>query len=108
MTKERGKEFPDAVGSKERRKLKAERDPEIGAWYGLGLFGVVGWAVAIPTLLGVMLGVWIDLTWPSSRSWTLMLLVGGLGLGCANAWLWLGRQRKKIIEEREHGHTDNH
>ncbi len=107
MTDERSKKFPDMVGSKERRKLRAGREPKIGAWYGLGLSGVVGWSVAIPTLLGVMLGVWIDLTWPSPRSWALMLLVGGLGLGCANAWLWIGRQQKKVIEERKCEHSNN-
>lgn len=98
--------FPDEVGSKEQRKLKAQREPEIGAWYGLGMFGVVGWAVALPTLAGVLLGVWIDLNWPGPRSWTLMLMVGGLGAGCANAWFWLNRQRKTIIEERERDHAD--
>jgi len=69
---------------------------------------VVGWSVAIPTLLGVLLGVWIDLTWPSARSWTIMLLVGGLGLGCVNAWLWISRQRRKILEEREREYSDDH
>lgn len=107
MSREK-KDFPEEVGTKERRKLMAERDPGIGTWYGLGLFGVVGWAVTIPTLLGILLGVWIDLTWPSSRSWTIMLLVGGLGGGCLNAWLWLNRQRKKIIKERECGYGDDH
>lgn len=100
------RKFPDEVGAKEQRKLRAERDPTVGAWYGLGLFGVVGWSVALPTLGGILLGVWIDLTWPSARSWTIMLLVGGLGAGCLNAWLWLNRQRKKIIEEREREHVD--
>lgn len=104
MTQNR--QYPDEIGSRERRRLRAEREPEIGAWYGLGLFGVVGWSVAIPTLLGILLGVWIDLTWTSPRSWTLMLMVGGLGIGCLNAWLWLGRQRRKILEEREGEHAD--
>jgi ATP synthase protein I len=108
MTDENGRKFPDEIGSKERRRLRAKREPDIGAWYGLGLFGVVGWFVAVPTLLGVMLGVWIDLNWPSPRSWTLMLMVGGLALGCVNTWLWLGRQRKKILEEREDANADDH
>lgn len=102
------RDFPDEVGIKEQRKLKAERDAKIEVWYGLGLFGVVGWAVVLPTLLGVLLGVWIDLNWPSSRSWTIMLLVGGLGFGCLNAWLWLNRQRNKIIKERENEQPNDH
>ena len=56
---------------------------------GLGMFGVVGWSVAIPTLIGVAVGIWIDRSWPSQFSWTLMLLIGGLMLGCMNAWYWV-------------------
>ncbi|WP_319543204.1 AtpZ/AtpI family protein [uncultured Pseudodesulfovibrio sp.] len=105
---DRKRDFPDEVGAKERRKIRAGPESRIGTWYGLGLFGVVGWSVTIPTLLGILLGVWIDLTWPSPRSWTIMLLVGGLGAGCLNAWLWLNRQRKKIIKERECEYGDDH
>lgn len=108
MMTDKHSKFPDEIGTKEQRRLKTERTPEVGAWYGLGLFGVVGWSVAIPTLIGTLLGVWIDLTYPSARSWTIMLLIGGLGGGCFNAWLWLNRQRRKIIEEREHEYDDNH
>ena len=65
------------------------------------MFGVVGWAVAIPTVLGIFLGVWIDLKWPGPYSWTLMLLLVGLILGCLNAWFWVNRQRTMINRERE-------
>ncbi len=43
-------------------------------WFGLGMFGVAGWSVAIPALIGIFVGVWIDMTWKSPYSWTLMLL----------------------------------
>lgn len=106
MNKQR-KPFPKEVGTKEQRKLKAGRETKVGAWYGLGMFGAVGWLVALPTLLGILLGVWIDLKWPSRFSWTLMLLAGGLGFGCLSAWLWLTRQRKKILEEREREYAEH-
>ncbi|MEZ4583866.1 MAG: AtpZ/AtpI family protein [Caldilineaceae bacterium] len=60
-------------------------------WFGLGMFGLVGWSVAVPTLAFAALGIWIDRTWPSRYSWTLMLLLLGVGLGCASAWYWLTR-----------------
>jgi len=53
------------------------------------MFGVVGWSVAIPTLIGTALGIWIDNNWPSQFSWTLMLLIGGVMVGCLNAWYWV-------------------
>ena len=37
-------------------------------------------------LIGIAAGTWIDRKWPGPFSWTLMLLVGGLMLGCVNAW----------------------
>ena len=59
----------DTVAAKEARKLKARREANRDVWFGLGMFGLVGWSVAIPTLLGVAIGIWIDVTWPSRFSW---------------------------------------
>ena len=96
-----GKRFAQEVDVREKRKLRARRKKTDEVWFGLGMFGVVGWAVAVPTVLGIFLGVWIDMKWPSPRSWTLMLLMMGLIVGCANAWFWVNRQRKAINRERE-------
>ena len=93
--------FPDEVDVRERRKLRAREKKSDEVWFGLGMFGVVGWAVAVPTVLGIFLGVWIDRRWPSPYSWTLMLLFIGLILGCLNGWFWVNRQRRMINRERE-------
>ena len=95
------KRFSREVNVREKRKLRARENKTDQVWFGLGMFGVVGWAVAIPTVLGVFLGVWIDLKWHSTHSWTLMLLMIGLIIGCLNAWFWVNRQRKSISRERE-------
>lgn len=81
--------FAAEVGKKEARKIKSELEPDQTVWFGLGMFGVIGWSVAIPTLIGVAFGLWIDHTWPTQYSWTLMFLVAGLALGCLNAWYWV-------------------
>jgi len=91
------------VGGKAARKLKAQRDPVPGIWFGLGMMGLVGWSVAIPTLLGAALGVWLDKHYPGSHSWTLMLLIIGLVIGCLNAWHWVAREDKTMRDEREDG-----
>lgn len=95
------KHFSEEIHVREKRKLRARDKKTDEVWFGLGMFGVVGWAVAIPTVLGIFLGVWIDLKWPSSYSWTLMLLMIGLIVGCLNAWFWINRQRSAINRERE-------
>lgn len=92
----------EQVGVKAARKLKARRNPAPGVWSGLGLMGVVGWSVVVPTLLGAALGLWLDRRYPGGHSWTLALLVGGLTLGCFNAWHWVAKEDAAMREEREH------
>ena len=79
------------IGIKSDRKIKARNQPQ-NIWFGLGMFGMVGWSVAIPSLLGIGLGVWIDSQLESKYSWTLMLLIIGVALGCFNAWCWISKE----------------
>ncbi|MEO0947827.1 MAG: AtpZ/AtpI family protein [Cyanobacteria bacterium J06641_5] len=83
------------VREKAERKQRARREPENIFLYGLGTFGLVGWSIAIPTLMGIGIGLWIDKNVPSQYSWTLTLLFGGVILGCLNAWYWIQRQREE-------------
>lgn len=85
-------ELQREVDAKQARKLAARSEGEYSAWFGLGMFGLVGWSVAVPTLIGVAIGLWIDERWPSRFSWTLMLLVMGAAIGCANAWWWMQKE----------------
>ncbi|MBA3024250.1 MAG: F0F1 ATP synthase subunit [Sideroxydans sp.] len=87
------------IGEKAARKLKARNSTQ-GIWFGLGMMGLVGWSVVVPTLLGAALGIWLDKHYPGTHSWTLMLLVIGLGLGCFNAWHWVAKEDKEMGEEQ--------
>jgi ATP synthase protein I len=89
------------VGAKAARKLKAQRNPTPGVWFGLGMMGLIGWSVVVPTLLGATLGIWLDHRHPGSYSWTLMLLLIGLVIGCVNAWHWVAKEDKEMQEEQE-------
>jgi len=89
------KDLREEVGSREVRKMKAREEKDRSLWFGLGMFGLVGWSVAIPTLMGIAFGIWIDRTWPSAYSWTLMGLVAGVTLGCLNAWFWVKRESRR-------------
>jgi ATP synthase protein I len=85
-------ELLDTVKRKEARKQRARREGEHGLAFGLGLFGLVGWSVAIPTLIGIGLGVWIDTRSEGPYSWTLMLMLIGVIVGCLNAWYWVRKE----------------
>lgn len=89
-----GKQLAEKIGDKSSRKLRARKEKHKGLWYGLGMFGLVGWAVSIPTLLALALGIWIDHNYESKYSWTLMLLVLGIGIGCMNAWYWITKESR--------------
>lgn len=77
------------IGALETRKLHAQHDQKKGVWYGLGMFGMIGWSVAVPVLVGTALGVWLDRHHPQPFSWTLTLLLAGLAAGCFTAWAWV-------------------
>jgi len=89
------------VGARAARKLRARRHGAAGVWFGLGMMGLIGWSVAIPTLLGAALGLWLDHRSPGGRSWTLALLIAGLAIGCFNAWHWISREDQAMREEQE-------
>jgi len=81
------------------RKIKARRTADQAVWFGLGMMGLIGWSVTVPTLLGAALGIWLDKNHPGAHSWTLALLVAGLTLGCFNAWHWVSRQDREMHED---------
>lgn len=81
--------------------MKSRRHKPGSVLAGIGLFGLVGWSVAVPTIVGVAAGAWIDGHYPGQYSWTLMLMILGLLLGCANVWFWIHREHRKIKEEQE-------
>ena len=94
-----GPTFAEQVGAKAARRSKAQHHPT-QVWFGLGMMGLIGWSVAIPTLLGAALGLWLDKR-HSSHSWTLALLVAGLMIGCLNAWHWVAKQDAAMREDRD-------
>ena len=91
--------FSRQIASQAARKLKAERGAKRSIWFGLGMSGLIGWSVTVPTLLGAALGIWIDKNYASRFSWTLMLLLFGLIIGCFSAWQWVASEYKEIQED---------
>ena len=99
-----GQAFIAQVGAKAARKLNARRGATPGVWFGLGMMGLIGWSVVVPTLLGAALGLWLDEHHPGKHAWTLALLLAGLSIGCMNAWRWVAKEDQAMQEEREENH----
>ena len=92
--------FAARIGATAARKLKARHSTQ-GVWFGLGMMGLIGWSVTIPTLLGAALGLWMDKHHPGTHAWTLALLVAGLSIGCLNAWHWVAKEDRAMHDEQE-------
>lgn len=89
------------VSAKAKRKLAARGTSSHSVWLGLGMMGLIGWSVVVPTLLGAALGIWLDHRGTSSHSWTIALLFAGLALGCLSAWHWVAKEDKAMHDKDE-------
>lgn len=88
------KKLMHEVGVRENRMLRRKKEGQPNVWRSVSLVGLIGWSVVLPMLAGIALGHWIDRHWPSRFSWTMMLLVGGLAVGCAHAWSRIKREQE--------------
>jgi ATP synthase protein I len=93
--------FSREVRAQAVRKKKAMLGAPRSIWFGLGMSGLIGWSVTVPTLIGAALGVWVDNRYPSTFSWTLMLLLFGLIVGSLNAWHWVESERRDMREDAD-------
>lgn len=84
-------DFPRTVRRKAARKRLA-RGRRDDVWFWLGMFGMVGWSVAVPMIAGVAFGLWVDRRTDTQVSWTLTGLAVGLAVGCAVAWYWIRQE----------------
>ena len=75
------------------RQMKAARDnPGPSPLRGIGTFGMIGWSVAVPTVGGAFLGIWLDKVAAQDFSRTIALLLGGLAVGIFIAWGWVSKE----------------
>lgn len=86
------KDHTQMISRKAHRLERARKRRSTNAWYGLSMFGMIGWAIAVPTVVGIAIGLYIDARWPGEISWALTLLLAGVCFGCFNAWYWVQRE----------------
>lgn len=83
----------DRIGRSAKRKQDARDNPGSSPLRGIGVFGMIGWSVAVPTVAGAFVGLWLDRAWPQDFSWTIALILGGVTIGAALAWAWINKER---------------
>lgn len=75
------------------QRMKSTRDhPPPSPLRGISTFGMVGWSIAVPTVGGAFLGLWLDRAAPQTFSWTIALILGGVVLGAFIAGAWISKE----------------
>lgn len=64
-------------------------EPSLGS--RLGQIGILGWTIIVPTLIGVVLGRWLDRTFETGVFFTAPLIMIGAAFGFWSAWKWMNR-----------------
>ena len=100
MNKAQWESFHRIIGSKVTRKIKARREAQNPLWFGFGTIGLIGWSIAVPMLIGTIVGFWLDQRW-HKHFCTLGLMLAGLILGCLNAWNWINKEDALMHENQE-------
>ena len=89
---DRADELRKIILHKSLRRARARRRGSANIWSFMGMFGLVGWTVAVPTLLGLALGRFLDGRIESSVSFTITFLIVGVAIGISMAWYWVRRE----------------
>ena len=82
----------DEIDRRARLMKEAREKPPRSPLRGLGTFGMIGWSVAIPTVGGAFLGIWLDRVAPQVFSWPIALILGGVLVGAMIAWRWIEKE----------------
>jgi len=75
-----------AVELREQRRAQWKKEGERTLWQNLSMIGALGWLVVTPTLLGVLLGRWLDRSFATGIMFTGALIFLGVTIGCYLAW----------------------
>lgn len=85
----------DHIRRRAEQMQRSRRAPAYSPLQGLSAFGVIGWSVALPTVAGALLGLWLERVAPQKFSWPIALMLGGLVLGLLVAWDWVARENRR-------------
>jgi ATP synthase protein I len=75
-----------AVELREARSEKWKKEGERPLWQNFSMIGALGWLIVTPTLIGVLVGRWLDNTFASGIFWTGALIFLGVAFGSYLAW----------------------
>jgi len=79
-------EMEKAVQLRRQREEFWRRTGERSLWQNVSMIGALGWLIVTPTLLGVLIGRWLDLRFGTGIFWSGALIMLGAAFGGYLAW----------------------
>lgn len=58
-------------------------------------FGIIGFSIMIPALIGAILGMALDVLKPGPLSWSIVFIIAGLALGFFMTWKWMVKEIRR-------------
>lgn len=90
-TPEQKDRLEEAARRAARRDRKSMEEPEPSLGSRLGQIGILGWTIVVPTLLGVILGRFIDRSLETGIFFSAPLIMIAAAFGLWSAWKWMHR-----------------
>lgn len=95
MTTPRPYDPEDRLAQAARRAEERRREgievPEPSLGVRLGQIGILGWTIVVPTLIGVVVGHWLDRLFGTKVFFSAPLIMIGAAFGMWSAWRWMHR-----------------
>jgi ATP synthase protein I len=79
-------EMETAVQLRRKREELWRRTGERSLWQNVSMIGALGWLIVTPTLLGVLIGRWLDVRLGTGIFWSGALIMLGAVFGGYLAW----------------------
>ncbi|MCA0942030.1 AtpZ/AtpI family protein [Salipiger pacificus] len=92
MTEKERNHVAEAARRSSEREMLGQETPEPSLGARLGQIGILGWAVVVPTLLGVVLGRMADRAFGTGGFFTAPAIMIGAAIGFHAAWKWMHKQ----------------
>lgn len=80
-------EMRQAVRLRSQRSELWKKEGERSLWQNLSMLGALGWLIVTPTLIGILLGRWLDARFETGIFFSGALIFLGVVIGCRLAWL---------------------
>ena len=86
------KKMHRAVDLREKRREQWEQEGERPLWKNLSMIGALGWLIVVPTLIGVLLGRWLDKSFDTGILFSGALIFLGIIFGSYLVWQRIAKE----------------